>query len=123
MVEHTIAIEIPADADSPEAGQTVELTVDGDDSILAAARAHGLWLPADCQQGWCTTCAARLMAGEVDQTNARRLYPVDEEAGFVLTCVAKPRSDVQITSHQHETMLVHRAKHDLPPGSAKLGDG
>jgi ferredoxin len=120
MVEHTVAIEIPEDADADEAGQVVELQVAETDSILAEARSRGLWLPADCQQGWCTTCAARLQAGTVDQADARRYYPVDEGAGFVLTCVAKPRSDLDLVSHQHEAMLLHRARHGLPPGSAKL---
>lgn len=49
--------------------------------------------PADCQQGWCTTCAAELPDGEVDQSLARRYFDADEEPGLILTCVARPRSD------------------------------
>ncbi|WP_368085857.1 2Fe-2S iron-sulfur cluster-binding protein [Haladaptatus paucihalophilus] len=38
--------------------------------ILAAARCEGVWLPADCQQGWCTTCAGRVVDGEVAHPHA-----------------------------------------------------
>lgn len=119
MATHTVEIVVPEDADLPEAGETVEITVDESETILGVARASGVWLPADCQQGWCTTCAARLEEGEVDQLTARRYYAVDEERDFVLTCTAKPRSDLRIVACQHDAILDHRAAHDLPPGSSK----
>lgn len=110
---------VPAGADLAAAGETVVVDVAEDESILAAAREADLWLPADCQQGWCTTCAARLVEGEVDQSTARRYFDTDEEAGFVLTCTARPRSDCRIEACKHEELLDHRAANDQPPGSAK----
>ena len=90
-----------------------------DDYVLDVARASGIWLPADCRQGWCTTCAAELLSGEVDQSDARRYYDVDEEAGLVLICTARPRSDLRLRACQHDRMLDHRTEHDLPPGRSK----
>ena len=119
MATHTVEIQVPADCDLEQAGETVAIEVDEEEYVLAAARAAGVWLPADCQQGWCTTCAARLESGEVDQFDARRYYDVDEEVGLILVCTAKPRSDLRITACEHEEMLDHRAAHDLPPGSSK----
>lgn len=119
MPTHTVEIVVPEGTDLPEAGETVELTVEESETILGVARASGIWLPADCQQGWCTTCAARLVEGEVDQSTARRYYDIDEEEDFILTCTAKPRSDLRIVACQHETILDHRATHDLPPGNSK----
>lgn len=116
---HTVEIAVPEDCDVDAAGETVELEVSPDETVLGAARSAGLWLPADCQQGWCTTCAAKLLEGEVDQSNARRYYDVDEEANMILTCTAKPRSDLRIRACQHQEMLDHRAEHDKPPGKAK----
>jgi len=118
-VPHDVEIIVPDDADHERAGETVTLRVDEDEYVLAAARSDGLWLPADCQQGWCTTCAARLLDGEVDQSDARRYYEADREAGLILLCVARPRSDLRIEACRHEAMLDHRAEHDRPPGSAK----
>ncbi len=59
-----------------------------DQYLLDAAGAAGLELPFMCLQGWCTTCAGRILEGRVDQSEARRIYPQDEEAGFVLLCSA-----------------------------------
>lgn len=95
-MSYSVEVEIPLDADLDRAGETVELEVDSDETILRAGRKAGVWLPADCQQGWCTTCAAHLLEGEVDQSTAKYRFAVDEDAGFVLTCVARPRSDCRI---------------------------
>lgn len=119
MATHTVEIVVPEHADLPDAGETVELVVDGSETILGVARANGVWLPADCQRGWCTTCAAQLLEGDVDQSNARRYYAIDEERDFILTCIAKPQSDLRIVACQHKEMIDHRATHDLPPGNAK----
>jgi ferredoxin len=118
---HTVEIVVPEDcAELPEhAGETVEIEVSEGEYVLAAAREAGVWLPADCQQGWCTTCAAELLTGEVDQSDARRYYGIDREADLFLPCTAKPRSDLRIRACQHGAMLDHRAEHDLPPGSSK----
>jgi len=116
---HEVEIVVPEDCGVERAGETVTLDIAEDEYILAAARSAGVWLPADCQVGWCTTCAARLLEGEVDQVHARRYYGVDEGAGFVLTCRARPRSDLRIRACQHDSMLDHRAANDLPPGRSK----
>lgn len=114
-----MVIDLPADCDLEQAGETVEIDVDESEYVLAAARERGVWLPADCQQGWCTTCAAELLAGEVDQSDARRYYDTDEAAGLILPCTAKPRSDLRIRACQYDAMLDRRAEHDQPPGRSK----
>ena len=119
MVSHTVEYVVPEDADCDRTGETVALDVDEDEYLLAAARANDLWLPADCQQGWCTTCAARLVSGEVDHQHAKRYYEVDRENGYVLTCVARPRADCRVRVCQESAMLEHRAEEDLPPGRSK----
>ncbi len=113
-------LEIPADSDLEDAGETVELDVGEEQSVLSAARAAGVWLPADCQQGWCTTCAAELLDGEVDQSTARRTY--EEDGDYVLLCRAKPRSDLRLKVDQMQALLEQRAEHDLPPGRSKVSD-
>ncbi len=120
---HTVAIDVPEDADVEQAGQSIEIEVDESHSILSAAREQGLWLPADCQQGWCTTCAARLVDGDpgtdVDQSDARRYFEEDVEDDFILPCTAFPEDDLHIEGWKHDEILDHRSEHDLPPGNAK----
>ncbi|MBX6352670.1 MAG: 2Fe-2S iron-sulfur cluster binding domain-containing protein [Thermoflavifilum sp.] len=82
-----------------------------------AAAASGVTLPHVCLQGWCLTCAARLVAGRVDMSAARRYYPADEAAGFILPCTAVPVTDVVVVTHQRDAMIQHRRQHRLPAPS------
>ena len=90
------------------------LNVGEDEYILDATYRAGYNLPSMCLQGFCLTCASRLLKGEVDQSEAIRYYPEDKEAGFVLICSAKPRSSLCIKTHQKEEMQNHRNEHGLP---------
>lgn len=119
MTVYTVELVVPADCDLDVAGETVTVEVEPDEYVLAAARREGVWLPADCQQGWCTVCAAELLDGEVDQSNARRYYDVDREANLVLPCTATPESDLRLRVCQEDAMVDHRAANSLPPGNAK----
>ena len=51
---------------------------------------------------------------ELDHADARRYYPEDEQAGFALLCVAKPRSPLRLRTHATEEMRAHRDRHGLP---------
>ncbi len=116
----TVTIVIPEESSLDAAGETADLEVNENETILAAARSAGVWLPADCQQGWCTTCVARLMDGKVVHPNARRYYDEDREAGYVLLCTALPRADTTLVVNQYDDFLEFRAANDKPPGSSKL---
>lgn len=116
---YTVDVVVPEDVGGDHAGETVTLEVGAEEYLLDAAREAGLWLEADCRQGWCTRCGAKLLEGTVDHGDARRYYDVDEEAGFVLTCRAKPVSDCRLRAFRYEEILDHRAAYDLPPGRSK----
>ena len=95
-------------------GREVQTEVRDDQYLLDAAAAAGLELPYMCLQGWCTTCAGRLLEGKVEQTEALRIYPQDEAAGFVLLCSAFARSDLRILTHQKEELRALRRSLGLP---------
>jgi ferredoxin len=95
-------------------GKTVTLEVAADESIWDAAFRAGLRLPSSCLQGWCTTCAARVLEGEFDPAEALRYYPEDKRAGFILLCTARPKSPMRIRTHQRDAMRAHRRRHGLP---------
>ena len=82
--------------------------------IWNAAARHGIVLPSICRQGRCLTCAGKLLAGEVDQSDADLYFPEDRAAGFVLLCRAKPLTDLRIRTHAAHEMREFRLAHGLP---------
>jgi ferredoxin len=78
-------------------------------------KAAGVLLPAICHQGRCLSCAGQLVKpGEFDPGDAETYFLQDREAGFVLPCTAKLRSDLYIRTHVECEMGMHRVKHGLP---------
>ncbi len=67
-------------------------TVPGGTTLLDAAEAAGAPIDSMCRAGTCGTCRTRLVSGKVEG-EGKALKPKDREAGWVLACVACPRSD------------------------------
>ena len=82
-------------------GKTYE--VDRRRSLLESLREKGIDLPYGCRYGGCITCAAKLVAGEVDQRGQVALNNRQVNNGYVVLCVARPKSDctfeVGVESH------------------------
>ncbi|HAG81773.1 MAG TPA: ferredoxin [Cyanobacteria bacterium UBA11162] len=68
--------------------------------ILEAASVAGIHLPNSCNAGVCTTCAAQILEGEVDQTDGMGLGPELQAEKYVLLCVAYPRSNLKIVTEK-----------------------
>lgn len=81
-------------------------------SILEAADAEGIALPAGCRFGACRTCAAELVEGKVAFPGGTGLTESMMDEGLVLPCVTTPRSDCTLRVGGDETPL-------LPPDRLK----
>jgi len=82
-------------------GKQHTLSVGEDVSILDAALDEGIDLPYSCRAGSCSTCAGKIISGEVDQSEGS----LDEDVmkkGYCLLCITKPLSEVHATTVDEE---------------------
>lgn len=77
-------------------GEVHNIEVPEDQTILRAAYAADVDLPSSCCAGVCTTCAAKVLDGTVEQGDAMGLGPDLLKEGYALLCVAYPRSNLKL---------------------------
>ena len=83
-------------------GNTQTIQVPEDKTILRAAADAGLDLPSSCNAGVCTTCAAQILAGTVEQSEGMGISPELQQQGYALLCVSYPRSDLKIVTEKED---------------------
>ena len=104
-------------------GQSVAVAVDR--PLLDTLEAHGVSLPYGCRYGGCISCAAKLLAGDVDQSAGTALNRRQISDGYVLLCVAQPLSDciLEIGIESHDKLYRNPFQSPLRPEELKAGIG
>jgi len=90
-------------ANGAKHGASVEIILDGarrtievdasTDTVLTAAMKAGMDLPFSCAGGMCCTCRCKIVEGAATMDENFSLEPWEIEAGFTLSCQARPDTD------------------------------
>ena len=95
--------------------------VSGKKPLLNELRDQGVDLPYGCQYGGCITCAAKLINGAVDQRYQVALNNRQINDGYIILCVARPKSDctLQIGVESHDKLYRNPFLDPLKPHELK----
>lgn len=67
-------------------------------TLLEVAENNGVHIPYGCRQGYCGTCATRVLCGSVRMDTEEGLTPEQIAAGYVLPCVSKGEGRVVVAA-------------------------
>ncbi len=93
---HTVTIR------DRNSNRNYRVTVPEDQYILQTAEQQGAKLPFSCRNGACTSCAVKIISGEIYQPEAMGLSPKLKEQGYALLCVSYPRSDLEVETQEED---------------------
>jgi len=84
-------------------------TVPGE-TLVAAAKRHGVNWPIDCAEGVCGSCKCRIVSGTVDHGfhTDDALTPEEMKAGYALGCQSKAQTDLVVALR---TPIAHLWRH------------
>ncbi|MCP9839480.1 2Fe-2S iron-sulfur cluster binding domain-containing protein [Synechococcus sp. J7-Johnson] len=82
--------------------QVIRLEVPEGEYILRSFEAQGQPLPFSCRNGCCTTCAVRVIAGEIDQQEALGLSQDLRRQGYGLLCVARATGPLEVETQDED---------------------
>ncbi len=95
--------------------------VPDDRYILQSAETQGAVLPFACRNGACTTCAVRILSGEIEQPEAMGLSPKLRKQGYALLCVSYPRSDLEVETQDEDEVYELQFGRYFGKGKVKAG--
>ena len=89
--------------------------------LLDTLREQGVDLPYGCKYGGCITCAAKLIDGKVDQKRQVALNNSQINDGYIILCVARPKSNLvlEIGVESHDKLYRNPFLDPLKPHELK----
>ncbi len=75
-------------------GEKHELEAEDGETILDTALRNNIDAPYACMSGTCNSCQAKVLEGSAEMEGAEALTEDEIEDGEILTCCARPTSEV-----------------------------
>ena len=78
-------------------------------------------IPCSCLNGCCTTCAVKIISGEVDQNEALGLLKEMRDQDYALLCVSYPKSDIECVLQDEDEVYVKQFGSSFESGGVEWG--
>jgi len=89
--------------------------------ILQTAEQQDVELPFLCRNGACTSCAVKIISGELHQPEAMGLSPKLKDKGYALLCVSYPRSDLEVETQNEDEVYEMQFGRYFARGKVRFG--
>ena len=104
------------------ARRTIVFDVPEGEYILRSFESHGEKLPFSCRNGCCTTCAVKVLAGEIDQTDGIGLSQEMRDKGYALLCVGRAIGPLEVETQDEDEAYQMQFGNYLGKVNAKTGN-
>ena len=102
-------------------GKEYIVEVPEDRYILKTAEEQDAKLPFLCRNGACTSCAVKVISGELDQPEAMGISPKLKDKGYALLCVSYPRSDLEVETQDEDEVYMMQFGRYFAKGKVRFG--
>ena len=82
--------------------RTITLDVPDGENILQYFESKNEKLPFLCRNGCCTSCAVRVLSGDLDQNDGIGLSKQMQKDGYALLCIAKANCNVEVETQNED---------------------
>ena len=104
-----------------QTGQVITHAVAEGDYILRSFEQQGDPIPFSCRNGCCTTCAVRVLDGELDQREALGLSRELRAKGYGLLCVARSTGPLVVETQDEDEVYDLQFGRFFGRGQVKAG--
>ena len=102
-------------------GKEHTVEVPEDRYILKTAEEQDAKLPFLCRNGACTSCAVKVISGDLEQPEAMGLSPKLKKQGYALLCVSYPRSDLEVETQDEDEVYMMQFGRHFARGKVRFG--
>ncbi len=85
-----------------QTGRTISFDIPEGEHIMHFFESNGEPLPFSCRNGCCTSCAVRILSGEMDQRAGIGLSQEMQSRGYGLLCISKVTGPIELETQDED---------------------